>query len=312
VTFLLGVLAAFPLFQLHAPDGIRFSTFALFIGVAMSITAFPVLARILEGRGLLGTRFGATVLACAAVDDLTAWTLLAVVVAMATTGTSGWLLQTILAIGAYLLVMVCVVRPLLGAWLLDRSSANAPRLGVVLAFVFASAAITDWIGVHALFGAFVAGAVIPAGVQRAQLGGQLEGLCNAVLVPVFFAFTGLRTQVHLLSDVTGWLVCAAVIVVAIAGKLLGGMCAAGLAGVPWPQAFRLGVLMNTRGLMELIALNIGYDLGLLSPTLFTIFVLMALTTTALTSPLLDAADAIGALRIVPVTAAPSAAPSRTV
>ncbi len=269
------------------------------MGIAMSITAFPVLARMLDDRGLSATPLGTTALACAAVDDVTAWTLLAVVVVLATASSSSTFLWTLLLLAVFVLLMIRGARPLLARWLrCGPGLLRRERLGVVLAFVFASALATEAIGVHALFGAFLAGAVMPADHGlRQEVREGIESLCGTVLLPVFFAFTGLRTQVGLLNDTADWLVCGAVVATATAAKLLGAMAGARWTGLGWPEAFALGALMNTRGLMELVALNIGYDLGILSPAMFAILVIMALVTTAITCPLLNLAGILHARQL---------------
>jgi Kef-type K+ transport system membrane component KefB len=291
VPFLLGVLAALALYRSYAPAGIPFHAFALFMGIALSITAFPVLARVLEERGLTRTPLGSTALACAAVDDVTAWSLLAVVVTMVTAGGVGSTLAwMVVAIGAFLAAMAWVVRPALSA-MIGRGTAALTRwrMALTLVVLLASALATEAIGIHALFGAFLAGVVMPQSVElRTQLRERLESLSSVFLLPIFFAFTGLRTEIGLLNDLSSWIVCIAIVLTAIAGKLVGSMLAARWTGSTWRDAFVLGTLMNTRGLMELIALNVGYDLGILSPRMFTMLVVMALVTTAMTGPLLDA------------------------
>jgi Kef-type K+ transport system membrane component KefB len=293
VPFLLGVTAALGLYKSYAPEGVPFHSFALFMGIALSITAFPVLARVIEERGLTRTPLGTTALACAAVDDVTAWSLLAVVVTLVTAGGIGWpLAAMILGLAIFIVVMIRVVRP----WL-DRLFGEAeaplarPQTAQVLVVLLASAVVTELIGIHALFGAFLAGAIMPANHDfRQQLRERFETLSSVVLLPIFFAFTGLRTEVGLLNDAAAWAVCGGIILVAVAGKLLGSMLAARWSGTNWQDAFVLGALMNTRGLMELVALNVGYDLGILSPRIFTMLVLMALVTTAMTGPLIDLAS----------------------
>ena len=293
--FALGVLAAVGLYGSYAPADTDFGAFALFIGIAMSVTAFPVLARILDDRHLSRTPLGSTALTCAAVDDITAWALLAVIIAFVTSGgTMAALLTTVGGSVAFVVLMIYVIQPLLAASF-GRQQAifTAPRMSVVLAIMFAAALATELAGAHALFGAFVAGTIVPAaGRLRENLRTRLDSLCAVVFLPIFFVFTGLRTEIGMLRDPVSWLVCAGVILIAIAGKLLGTMLAARWTGLSWYPAFVLGALMNTRGLMELIVLNVGLDLGILSPRMFTMLVLMALTTTAMTCPLIDAADAL--------------------
>lgn len=293
VPFLLGVAAALGLYASYAPNDVPFYSFALFMGIALSITAFPVLARVIEERGLTRTPLGTTALACAAVDDVTAWALLAAVVTLVTAGGLGWPLAFMAAaLATFLVVMIRLVRPWLDRVFRDvQPPLSRPRTAQVLAVLLASALVTELIGIHALFGAFLAGAIMPANHEfRQQLRERFETLSSVVLLPIFFAYTGLRTEIGLLNDAWAWATCVAVIVVAVVGKLLGSMLAARWSGSSWHDAFVLGALMNTRGLMELVALNVGYDLGILSPRIFTMLVLMALVTTAMTGPLIDLAS----------------------
>jgi Kef-type K+ transport system membrane component KefB len=290
--FLLGVLVAFPLYREHAPPGVPFQAFGLFMGIAMSITAFPVLARILEERGLTKTPIGSTAITCAAVDDVTAWTLLAFVVAVVTAGGAWLILGTTLGMAVlFAAVMVWIVRPALRPILAPRVGQDVfskERIAVVIGLVFGAALATEVIGIHALFGAFFAGAILPADEDvRRGLRERLESFSAVFLLPLFFAFTGLRTQIGLLNDGWAWFTCLAIIALATIGKLGGSALTARLMGIDWNSAFILGALMNTRGLMELIALNVGYDLGVISPEMFTSLVLMALLTTSFTGPLVD-------------------------
>ena len=285
---LLGVALALFLYRSQAPEGVAFSSFALFMGVAMSITAFPVLARILEERGLTRTPLGNASIACAAVDDVTAWCLLAVVVAIArANGLAPAFLTMGLAV-AFVCFMLMVVRPWVDRTLaVTRLKGRTIMAGTVV-FAFASAWFTEVIGIHALFGAFLAGVVAPSDKAfRAGLRERLEIVVSVILLPLFFAFTGLRTQIGLLDDAASWLICLGVIAVAVAGKLGGSTLAARWTGMGWRDSFSIGALMNTRGLMELIVLNIGYDLGILSQEIFAVMVIMALATTCMTGPLLD-------------------------
>jgi Kef-type K+ transport system membrane component KefB/nucleotide-binding universal stress UspA family protein len=291
VPFLLGALAALYLYPRLSDPSVSYTSFTLFMGVAMSITAFPVLARILVERRLMQTRVGAITIACAAVDDVTAWCILAFVVAIARfTGVSGAILTTVLAL-VYIAVMLVVVRPLLRR-LADRARTreglSQNLVAVVLLLVLLSAWATELIGIHALFGAFILGAIIPKTEGLPQLlADKLEDLVVVLLLPLFFAYSGLRTQIGLLSGAGDWVICGLIIVIACVGKFGGSVVAARLTGMRWREASALGVLMNTRGLMELIVLNIGLDLGVISPKLFTMMVLMALVTTFATSPLLE-------------------------
>ncbi|MDR3457225.1 MAG: cation:proton antiporter [Verrucomicrobiae bacterium] len=293
--YLLGVIAALFLYSSLAGPGISFPVFALFIGISLSLTAFPVLARILQERGLTQTALGTTAIACAATGDVAAWCILALVVAIAK---AQGLLATAFTLGLvalFVCLMLFGIRPRLPRWIdyVSHRSGTAGKgvIAGVLVFLFASALATDAMGIHALFGSFLAGLVMPArGELREFLRLRLEHFSAVFLLPLFFAFTGLRTQVALLNDSTGWLICLGIILLATVGKLGGTLFAARATGVNWLDSFSLGALMNTRGLVELIALNIGYDLGILSPRIFAMLVIMALATTCLTGPLLTLAD----------------------
>ena len=293
VPFVLGVISALVLFRHYAPAGVSFHSFALFLGIALSITAFPVLARVIEERGLARTPLGTTALACAAVDDVTAWSLLALVVTLVSAGGPGGMLAVMVgALAVFMAAMVWLVRPWLGR-VFENARAPLSRglTAHALVVLLGAALLTEVIGIHALFGAFLAGAIMPPGQElRHQLRERLEGLSSVFLLPVFFAYTGLRTEIGLLNDAASWAVCLGIILTAVAGKLLGSMLAARWSGSSWHDAFVLGALMNTRGLMELVALNVGYDLGILSPHMFTMLVVMALVTTAMTGPLIDLAS----------------------
>lgn len=290
VPFLLGSGLSLFLYRDLAAPGTSFNAFALFIGVAMSITAFPVLARILEDRKLSQTSLGSIALTCAAVDDVTAWCILALVIALVK---STGLASSALTIGltlVFAIAMFFVVRPQLARLIKEPDSEHHRRrlIPIVLAFVLACALLTETIGIHALFGAFVAGVVMPPSPDfRIFLKDKLEAFGSYALLPLFFAFTGLRMQVGLLNDWEGWLLCGVIIVVAIAGKLGGSMLMSRWTGMTWSRSFSIGVLMNTRGLVELVVLNIGYDLGILPGRIFTMMVLMALVTTFMTGPLLS-------------------------
>jgi Kef-type K+ transport system membrane component KefB len=290
--FLLGVMLSLALYGRFAPAGVPFHAFALFLGIAMSITAFPVLARMLEERGLAGTPVGTTAIACAAVDDVTAWSLLAFVVAVTTSGGALTTLLTMLGLSVlFVLLMLYGVRPALARLLDPQRHLDAPskeRMAILIGVLFTSALITEIIGIHALFGAFIAGVMMPAdGTFQRMLRERLETISSVFLLPLFFAYTGLRTQIGLLDSAGAWMVCGLIVVVATIGKLGGTVGAARWTGFGWRDAFTLGALMNTRGLMELIALNVGYDLGILTPEIFAMMVLMALVTTAMTGPLLS-------------------------
>jgi Kef-type K+ transport system membrane component KefB len=290
VPFLLGSALSIFLYRDLASPGTSFHAFALFIGVAMSITAFPVLARILEDRNLTNTHLGAIAITCAAVGDVTAWCILALVVALVkATGVEISVITIILTL-SFAGAMFFLVRPQLARVIKEPDSQLHRRrlIPLILAFLLACALVTETIGIHALFGAFLAGVVMPPSTEfRIFLKDKLEAFGSYALLPLFFVFTGLRTQVGLLTDLNDWLMCGVIVLVAIAGKLGGTMMMARWTGMTWSQSFAIGTLMNTRGLVELVVLNIGYDLGILSGRIFAMMVLMALVTTFMTGPLLS-------------------------
>jgi Kef-type K+ transport system membrane component KefB len=291
VPFVLGTALALFLYRGLAPPGTSFSAFALFIGVAMSITAFPVLARILEDRGLTQTNLGSLALTCAAVDDVTAWCILALVIAIVQASGIAVSLVTVVFTLLFAAAMIFLVRPQLRRMVKQATGSHVHTrrlIAGVLALVLICALITETIGIHALFGAFIAGVVMPPSTDfRMFLRDKLDAFSAAALLPLFFAFTGLRTQVTLLNDWQSWALCGVIILVAIAGKLGGSMLMSRFTGMTWSQSFSIGALMNTRGLVELVVLNIGYDLGILSGRIFAMMVLMALVTTFMTGPLLS-------------------------
>ncbi|MBX3023631.1 cation:proton antiporter [bacterium] len=286
--FALGAWVAVALYPAHAGPSATAAGFSLFLGAAMAITAFPVLARILMERGLLRTRLGALALTCAAVDDVAGWTLLSLVAAVGAArggiGVAGVLAQVAL----YAAAMLGVVRPLLArlaARAVGRVTPNV--LAAMLVLLMLSALATQSIGIHALFGAFLFGVVVPKrdGFARA-LGATVEDFATVFLLPLYFAYTGLRTQIGLLDGPGEWALVALLIAVAVAGKLGGTLIASRLVGLGWRDAAGLGVLVNTRGLMELIILNLGLDLGLIGPEVFAMMVLMAIATTMMAAPVL--------------------------
>jgi Kef-type K+ transport system membrane component KefB len=256
----------------------------------MSITAFPVLARILEERKMQSSSLGTTALMCAATDDVAAWTLLAFgLELLGGNGTSSMPIRMAGLVG-YLLIMLLVLRPL-GKWLAKRQKSTGlsyELLGVIIAIVLASAAATEAIGVHPLFGAFMAGLCFPR-IERWQTAvrTRLDMLVSVMLLPLFFALTGMRTRLDLLSGGRIWLWTGVVFLAAVAGKMGGAVLAARWTGQSWRNAWALGTLLNTRGLVELVVLNIAYNAHVFSPTLFTMLVVMALVTTMITTPILN-------------------------
>jgi Kef-type K+ transport system membrane component KefB/nucleotide-binding universal stress UspA family protein len=291
VPFSLGTLLALLLYPLVSNGSVSFTAFALFLGAAMSITAFPVLARIITENNLQGSRLGTLALTCAAVDDVTAWCVLALAIAVTRTNSMTGAIPTILASLLYIAFMVTI-----GRKFLKNLSAYYNRTGRLTQFVLAgiymgvviSALITELIGIHLIFGAFLLGAVMPkhAGLTR-ELAQKTEDFVLTFLLPIFFAYSGLRTQIGLLNSPILWLLCGLVVAVAIVGKYFGTYIAARFSGIEKREASALGWLMNTRGLTELIVLNIGLSLNVISPLLFTMLVIMALVTTFMTSPLLE-------------------------
>jgi Kef-type K+ transport system membrane component KefB len=288
VPFLLGSLLALALFAHFAPPDKPFTSFALFMGVALSVTAFPVLARILTDRGVAHTNLGVMALSCAAVDDVTAWCLLAFVSGVVRSEITG-AVEVILLSLLYIAGMFVFIRPLTARLIAmtHGKGLSATAVTIVFGALLVSALVTERIGIHAVFGAFALGVIIPHDSRIAQsLKSGLEQVVTVLLLPAFFAYTGMRTQIGLLSGWNEWLVCGLIIVVASLGKFGGTLLAARFAGLDWRTGSSLGILMNTRGLMELIVLNIGLDLGVITPTLFAMMVIMALVTTLATTPLL--------------------------
>lgn len=288
--FTLGIALAYYTYQNYAPAGVQFISYALFVGISMSITAFPVLARIIQERGLSKTNLGTIAITCAAADDVTAWCILALVIAIVKAGSAWTAIYTVLLAIAYVVLMLKGVKPLLKI-LGDRQQGKdikSPVIAICLIVLIASAYITDAIGIHALFGAFMAGIVMPADMKFRNLFiEKVESVALLLLLPLFFVATGLKTQVGLLNSGSLWFWCLLIIIVAVVAKFGFSSMAARFTGQSWKDSLQIGALMNTRGLTELVVLNIGYDLGVISQEIFTILVIMALTTTFMTGPLLD-------------------------
>jgi Kef-type K+ transport system membrane component KefB len=290
--FLAGAVLALFLYPnlFNAMPAMRFTSVALFLGASMSITAFPVLARILTERNLHKTQIGAVAITCAAIDDVTAWCLLAFVIAVARAAGIGPGLLTACKAIVYILAMFFVVKPFLQRLQLvfDRRNVLTQNLlAVIFLLVLASSFVTEWIGIHALFGAFVMGAIMPKGTDFVRtLTEKLEDYTVVFLLPIFFAYTGLRTQIGLLDHAALWVYTLLIIFAASIGKFGGSAVAARFCGLSWREASAIGILMNTRGLMELVILNIGRDLGVITDAVFAMMVIMAVVTTALTTPIL--------------------------
>jgi Kef-type K+ transport system membrane component KefB len=289
--YALGMGLAYFLYRVYAPPGIGFLSFSLFMGIAMSITAFPVLARIIQERGISKTKLGTIAITCAAADDITAWCILASVVALVKAGSPMSALFTIGLAIVYVGLMLWLVKPFLQKLGHAKSGKDNLSLGtvsIIFGVLLVSSYITEIIGIHALFGAFMAGVIMPSQFSfRKILVEKVEHVSLGLLLPLFFAFSGLRTQIGLLNDWNSWAICLLIILIAVLGKFGGSALAARFVGQSWKESLSIGALMNTRGLMELVVLNIGYDLGVLTPTVFAMMVLMALITTLMTGPSLD-------------------------
>ena len=291
VPFFLGLVLAYWVYPEFGAHHAPFLSFALFIGISVSITAFPVLARIVQERNLGKTPMGMLAIASAANNDVTAWCLLAAVIAVAKAGDAVGALYTIALTAVYILFMFCLARPFLrkiGELYNKRETVGKTLVAFIFLVLILSSYITEVLGIHALFGAFLAGVIMPDNLSfRRVMTEKVEDVAVVLFLPLFFVFTGLRTEIGLLNTPHLWGVCALFIVMSIAGKLLGATLSARAVGESWKDSLSIGVLMNTRGLMELIVLNIGYEMGIIPGSLFVIFVIMALFTTFMATPLLS-------------------------
>ncbi len=303
VPFLLGVMLAYLLYPSFGPKQMGFTAFALFIGIAVSITAFPVLARIVQERGWTKSEVGTTAITCAAANDITAWFLLAAVIALVKAGNINSALVSLGLSAAYITFMIMVMKPLfhrIAEQNFTKETINKPIVAIFLFSLIVSSYITEVIGIHALFGAFLAGVIMPSNINfRHVFQEKVEDLSQVLLLPLFFVYTGLRTQIGLLNEPHLWLVFAAIVAVATIGKFAGSALASRWVGQSWKNSLIIGALMNTRGLMELIVLNIGYDLGVLTPQVFAMMVLMALVTTFMTGPAIDTIEYFYQKKILP-------------
>ncbi len=291
IPFALGIGLAYFVYYKFAPAGVAFLPFALFMGIAMSITAFPVLARIVQERGIHKTRLGAIVITCAAADDITAWCLLAAVIAIVKAGS---FVSSFYIIGlaiVYVLVMLFVIKPFLkkiGELYGTKDNLSKPVVAIFFLTLIISSYCTEIIGIHALFGAFMTGVIMPDITKfRNHFIEKVEDVSVILLLPLFFVYTGLRTEIGLINDPYLWKITGFIIIVAVIGKFFGSALAAKFVGQSWRDSLTIGALMNTRGLMELVVLNIGLDLKVLTPEVFTMMVIMALVTTFMTGPTLN-------------------------
>ena len=291
VPFFFGMLTAYFVYEKYADKSIPFLSFALFIGIAMSITAFPVLARIIQEKGLTKTHLGVITLASAANGDITAWCLLAVVIAIAQAGT---MLSAVYNIGfsiLYIVIMFLAIRPFLrmvGQIYHNKEVIDKGIVAFILLLLVISSYFTEILGLHALFGAFIAGVVMPENIKfRKIMTEKVEDVSLALFLPLFFASTGLRTEIGLIDSSEQWILCTIFILVAIVGKFGGAMFSARFVGESWKDSLYIGALMNTRGLMELVVLTIGYEMGILTPSIFVMLVIMTLVTTFMTTPLVS-------------------------
>src|SRR3984885_2025698 len=293
IPMLLGIAIALPLYKLVGPDK-KFVAFALFMGVSMSITAFPVLARILAERRMIKRPVGALTIACAAIDDVTAWFLIALATAVAASGTFGDVVKTIAEAVAFTLFMVFVVRRVLARMATAFDEVGRIPTGwfaAIIIGVLLSAYIPQEINIAFIFGGFIMGIIMPRHARLSEeITRRIDDFVVTLLLPIFFVYTGLRTNVGLLDRPELWLITLALIAVAILGKLAGASIAARVAGYDWKASAVIGTLMNTRGLTELIVLNLALDAGAISNTLFAMLVIMAVVTTLMAGPLLKLID----------------------
>ena len=291
VPFFFGMLTAYFVYDTYADKSTPFLSFALFVGIAMSITAFPVLARIIQEKGLTKSHLGTISLASAANGDITAWCLLAVVIAIAQAGSMLSAIYNILFSILYIAFMFFAVRPFLkmiGHIYHNKEVVDRGLVAFIFLLLIVSAYMTEILGLHALFGAFIAGVVMPENIKfRKILTEKVEDVSLALFLPLFFVSTGLRTEIGLLNSPELWWMCFIFILVAIVGKFGGAMFSARFVGENWKNSLYIGALMNTRGLMELVVLTIGYEMKILTPSVFVMLVLMTLVTTFMTTPLIS-------------------------
>lgn len=291
--FVLGMIAAFYLFDLFPPIGHKFSSFSLFMGISFCITAFPVLARIILERKMQNKKVGYLSLSCAAINDCAAWFILSVVLAYIKTENYKEALIKLIFIIIYLIFMLFVIKPFVKKVYMYIEN----YFTIVMIAILFSSIITEIMGIHALFGAFITGLILSdLKFDKSEMIKKIHDISIIIFMPVFFALSGLRTSIGLLNNGNLWVIFLIILLIATFGKLVSSSLASKFSGLNWYDSISIGILMNTRGLIELIILNIGYDLGLISPALFTIMVLMALTTTVMTGPLLMLTDKIKSVK----------------
>ncbi|TQK27783.1 cation:proton antiporter [Arthrobacter sp. SLBN-53] len=288
---IIGALAAIPLLGggEFFGEGVNLGMAMMFLGASIAITAFPMLARIIFEKGLTGTSLGTLALACGATSDAISWCILAVVLAVYKNSP----MLAVLAIGGGVLYTVVVLtigkRALapMGAKAEQQQAISGSMLSTVLILLTACAWFTDTIGIYAIFGAFILGIAMPSGYFAGQLTDKIEPLTTKLLLPLFFVYSGLNTQIGLVNTPRLWAITAGLLIVAIVGKGVACAVAARISRVPMRESVALGALMNARGLIELILLNIGLQAGIITPTLFTILVIVAVVTTLMTSPIFE-------------------------
>lgn len=286
IPFALGVGLAYFIYHSHSPTNVGFLSFSLFIGISMSITAFPVLARIVQERDMHKTKIGSLSLICAAINDITAWCILATIIAIVKAGSFMSSIYTIILAVVYVVLMIKVVRPFLKK-IVETIKFDSILSSTIVVIVFLvlliSSFITEAIGVHALFGAFLAGTIMPENPRfRKMFIEKIEDIALVLFLPIFFVISGLKTDIGLISSPQLWKLTILIVLVATIGKFIGSAIAAKFVGQSWKDSLIIGTLMNTRGLMELVVLNIGYDLGIISAEIFVMMVIMALVTTFMT------------------------------
>jgi Kef-type K+ transport system membrane component KefB len=286
VPFLGGVALALGVPHAYRPHHVSTVPFLLFFGLCLCVTAVPVLARLLSEEGLLRTRLGTLAMAAAGLADVTVWCLLVAVLAVADSATVLGGTLTVAGTAVFSVGVWLLVRPLLSRVLVSSHATTARAATVVLVTVLLCALCTQWLGVHALFGAVAAGLAMPRSAGVRQITWRIEGLTRWLLLPPFFVTVGLGVRLGSVRGWAGWLFCVALVAVAAGGKILGTAAVGRLMELRWRRAARLGVMMNCRGLTELVVLDAGRSAGLLSPALFTMLTIMALTTTVMTAPLL--------------------------